>query len=188
MAMGIGLIGGAVSAIGSIMSGNAQSAYYSYQAQVARMNANIATQNAAYETEIGEVQQEQKGLAVRAQIGQTRAAQGAGGLDLNSGSAASVRESEQEVGMIEQNQIKYNAARRSYADQITSLGYQTSAQLDDMAASTSKTAGMLGAASSILGSVGSFSNKWMQGQQEGMFGGPGGGVSGLMSGAMAPLL
>lgn len=188
MAMGIGLIGGAVSAIGSIMSGNAQSAYYTYQAQVARMNANIATQNAAYETQLGEVQAEQKGLGIRAQISQTRAAQGAGGLDLQSGTNAQVRESEQQIGMFDQSMIRYNAARRAYGEQIQSLGYQTQAQLDTMAASTSKTAGELGAFTSVLGAAGSFSSKWLQGQQVGMFGGTSGGVSGLLSGGMAPLL
>lgn len=188
LGLGVSLIGGATGAIGSIFGGQANAAMYNYQAAVAQMNAGIAKQNAAYEVATGESQQVEKGMAVRAEISQTRATQGASGLDLNTGSAASVRESEQQLGQFDQNMIRYNAERKAYGDQITALGYETSASLDKMAASTSQTTGMLNAATSILGSAGSFSSKWLQGQQQGMFGGTSGGVSGLMSGAIGGLM
>jgi hypothetical protein len=168
MAMGIGLIGGAVGAIGSIMQGNAQSASYAYQAQIAQMNANIAMQNATVDTNVGGAEGVQKGLQIAQQIGQTKATQGASGLDLNSGSGAAVRASEAQLGRFDQGMVQFNAARRAYGSQIQGIQDTAQANLDNAAASTAKTAGIIGAFSSILGGAGKGFSQSIQGSQLGM--------------------
>jgi hypothetical protein len=179
MAMGIGLIGGAVGAIGSIMQGNAQSASYAYQAQIAQMNANIAMQNATVETNIGGAEGVQKGLQVAQQIGQTKATQGASGLDLNSGSGKAVRASEAQIGLFDQGMVRFNAARRAYGSEITSIQDTAQANLDNAASSTAKTAGIIGAFSSVLGAAGKAFGQGLQGSQIGMNSG------GLLGGSTA---
>jgi len=154
------LLSGAVSAGGAAYSASAKSGAYSYQAGIAEMNAQIARQNAAYETALGEQKAQESGLKTRAQISQTRATQGASGLDVNSGSAAEVRKSEFVLGDYDQSVIRNNAARRAYGFEVESVSATAQASLDRYSASNSLTEGYIGAASSILGAGGSFASKW----------------------------
>jgi hypothetical protein len=162
------LMSGAISAGGAAYSGMASAATYNYQAGVAQMNAQIAKQNAAYETALGEVQAQQQGMKTRATISQTRAVQGASGLDVNTGSAASVRSSEFQLGGYDQQVIRAGAARRAYGFEVEAVGDVAQANLDRMAARNSENAGMLKAFTSILGAGGSFASKWKQGQSTGI--------------------
>ncbi|HEX9613596.1 MAG TPA: hypothetical protein VGA05_08280 [Candidatus Bathyarchaeia archaeon] len=166
--IGSSAAGGITGAIGSIFGGEAKSEMYTYQAGIAAMNAKIAKQNADYETSLGEVQAQQLGMKTRAQIGETRAIQGASGLDLNSGSNLEVRVSEAELGVQDQAMIRSNAARRAYGQEIIAAQETAQSNLDMMAASNAKTEGFIGAASSILGAGGSVSSKWLQAGQMGV--------------------
>lgn len=168
MAMGIGLLGGVVSGIGSIMAGNAQSAMYNYQAQIAQMNASIAKQNASFEIALGETQQVQEGMKIKAQAAQTRATLGASGLDVNTGSPAAVQEGVHTIGQIDQANIRFNAQRRAYGDEIQAMQDTAQANLDRMGASTAQTAGMIGAFSSVLGSVGNAFSQQQRGALAGL--------------------
>ena len=122
-AIGLGstVLGGITGAFGSIFGGQAQAGAYNYQAGIAEMNAQIARQNAAYETALGEQKAQESGLKTRAQISQTRATQGASGLDVNSGSGAEVRKSEFVLGDYDQSVIRNNAARRAYGFEVEAV-------------------------------------------------------------------
>jgi len=174
MVAGIGLaaplLGGVVGAVGSIFGGEANASMYGYQASVARLNAQIAHQNAAYELALGESQAQQQGMKTRGVISQTRAMQGASGLDVNTGTSAEVRKSELQLGQFDQAVIRNNAARRAYGQEVIGFQEEAQARLYESAASTSRTAGLLGGFTSILGGVGSFSSKWMQGKALGLWG------------------
>lgn len=161
--------GAGVSAFGSIFKGNADASMYNYKAGVATVNAQIAKQNSDYATFVGEEKAQQEGMKTRAEIGQTKATQGAGNLDVNSGSNLAVRESEQEIGEYSQAVIRSNAAKQAYGYQVEALGDTEEAKLDTFAASNSKTAGDIGAISSILGGASSVSSKWLQASQSGIF-------------------
>src|SRR5277367_26990 len=115
-AIGIGstVAGGVTSAIGSTYQGQAQANMYSYQAGVARVNAQLATQDANYAIAAGDVESQQAGMRGRAQIGATRVAYGAGNIDINSGSASRVQASETEVTQQNEGIIQANAAKRAY--------------------------------------------------------------------------
>jgi|SRR5882672_1277196 len=159
---------GVTNAVGSIFGGIANQGMYNYQAQVAQMNAEIAKRNAAYEGALGEVQAQQQGMKTRAVISQTRATQGASGLDVNTGSGAKVRESELQLGQYDQQIIRSNAARRAYGFEVEAAGDIAQAGAYRAAGANSMTAGLLGAFTSILGAGGSFASKWKQGQSTGM--------------------
>jgi len=160
VALGATALSSVVGAVGGLYGGMAQSAASTYQAQVAQMNATIARQNASYELALGEQQAQTQGMKTRAQIGQTRAAQGAGGLDVNTGSNVDVRASEAELGSYDQAIVRNNAVRRAYGQEVLATQADAQANLDTMAAKTSKTAGFLDAFTSLLGGAGNFGYKF----------------------------
>lgn len=173
--LGSSLLGGITGAAGSLMQGSAQSKSYKYQAGVAQLNKQVALQNAEYSIRAGETQAQQSGMKTKFMVGKEKAAQGASGVDVNVGSTQQVRESQEQVGRMDQSIIRDNAGRRAYSYEVEATNYEAQSKADLAAAKTSKTAGYIGAFSSILGSATSVSSKWMQGQQAGLWGGSGGG-------------
>jgi hypothetical protein len=168
MADPITAVGIAVTAGGAIFKGMSQGAMYGYQANIARMNAQIAQQNAAYEVNLGEVQAQQQGMKTKSIIGQTKAVQGASGLDLNSGSAMEVRASEAELGAADQATIRSNAARRAYGFQVEAAQDEAQASLYDKASTNAEIGGFIDAGTSILGGGGSLSSRWLKANQIGL--------------------
>ena len=171
-AVGIGatLAGGITSAIGAESSAAATQQSYNYQAGVAQINSTIDLRNADYARSQGETQAMQYGLQAGQRQAQIRNTQAASGLDVNSGSAAAVQASQKTITGIDTAQIRSNAAKTAYDYDVKSTMDLNQSTLDVMAGDNAITAGNFQAASSILGSVGSVSSKWMQGSQSGMFG------------------
>jgi hypothetical protein len=108
-------------------------------------------------------------MKVRAQISQTRAEQGAGGLDVSSGSAAAVQTSEYRIGQEDLGMIRSNAAKRAYGYEVEAYQYGTQVSLDKYAASESKIAGTTAAIGSLLGGASSVSSKWTDASKSGVF-------------------
>ena len=175
--LGMSLAGGLLSAFGAEKSGQSQQQMYNYQAQVAKINSQIDLQNRDYALNQGEIQATQYGRKEAQVSGQIRAAQGASNLDVNSGSAALVQGSERKISAIDTTQIRSNAAKVAYDFNTKSAMDLNQSTLDVMAGVNAKTAGDISAASSILGTAGSVSTKWMQGKTQGMFAGSGSGSS-----------
>lgn len=171
-AIGVGstLAAGGIKAYGDILGGNAQSQMYQYQAGIARMNSQIAQQNANYAMQKGEVEALKSGMKTGQEIGQIKATQAASGLDVNRGSAVAVRTSQQAVGDYNEALIRSKAAREAYGFRVGGLMDQEQARMDEFAAKNAKTASYLSAAGSILGAAGSVSGKWMTGQSVGLSG------------------
>ena len=173
--MGVTAAGGAVGAFGALKTGEAQSNMYTYQAGVARVNAAVAKQDAQYATAAGEVEATNSGLRTRAEVGSTRAGMAAGNVDVNTGSGARVLKSETEIGQENQATIRANAAKRAYGFDVKAASDTASAGALDIAATTSKESGDINAISTILGTAGSVSSKWLQAGQvfgSGSTGGP----------------
>jgi len=154
IAMGATIAGGAISAYGQYQGGKATEAMYNYRAK-------IAAQNAIYERELGERQTAELGLRQRAQAGQIMAAQGASGLDVGRGSAVEVQKSQHIISRMEQEDVRYSAARRAYGEETQGLLY-------GQAARQARWAGGVEAAGTVLGTVGSVSSKWMQARSMGI--------------------
>ncbi len=171
-AVGIGtsLAGGLLSAFGASQAGQRQQDMFNYQAQVARINAQIDKQNEEYARNKGEIEATQYGMKARQQMGAIRAAQGASGIDVNSGSSVDVQNSQRKVSQMDITQIRSNAAKVAYDYDVKSTMDLNQATLDVMAGENAKKAGDINAMSSILGTVGSVSSKWLQGNQAGMWG------------------
>ena len=92
-----------------------------YQAQVAENNAKIAEQQADYALRKGEqdaVTQSMKGAAI---AGRVRAAQAANAIDINTGSAVDVQESQREQSVLDTETVMHNSQMEAY-------GYRSQAQ------------------------------------------------------------
>ena len=87
IAMIAGIAGAGVSAFGAMQKGSAEAGMYNYQAGVADINSKIAKQNAAWPLDAGGIKGQQLGEKQAFRAGSIAAAQGASGLDVNSGSA-----------------------------------------------------------------------------------------------------
>lgn len=171
--IGASAVGSAISAGGAYASGQANSKMYGYQANVARINSQIALQNADYARMQGEQQSVIQGRKGAQQLGGIRAAEGASGLSVGSGSSKDVQASQKSTTALDLNQIRSNAAKTAYDFDVQSTQDQNQAGLYSAAASNSKTAGDISALSSIVGGAGSVSSKWLAGQQQGLWGNAG---------------
>lgn len=175
-AIGIGASAGGslLGAFGAQQKGAADAQMYSYQAGLSRINAQLAKQNADYAIASGEVKAQESGMQTRAQEGETKAIQSGSNLDVNSGSAASVRESEAEIGAQNTGIIRSNAARTAYGYNVEAAKDESQASMYDSAAAQSKKGGLLSAIGSLLGGGASVSSKWLQAGQAGVGSSPGG--------------
>jgi len=147
--------------MGQLYSGQAQAQMYQYQAGVARLNRQIELQNAEYEYKVGDVEAQQSGMKTRFEVGQTRAAQSASGLDMGRGTSQNVITAELDVGAQQQGIIRANAARRAYGHQVEAVKYEAEGSLDMMAADRAVTASKYSAVASILGAAGGVSSDYM---------------------------
>ena len=152
----------ATTAIGAVSTGMASQASGNYQAQVARNNVIIAEQNARFELEKGNVQAENQNYKTRALLGTQKAAQGASGIDVNSGSPLDVRTSAVELGHLDALTILNNASARAAGLRATGSNFTAEAGLDTMKASNAMSSSLIGGASSL-------SDKWLGYQQRGTF-------------------
>jgi alkanesulfonate monooxygenase SsuD/methylene tetrahydromethanopterin reductase-like flavin-dependent oxidoreductase (luciferase family) len=168
--IGAAAAGAVTGAFGSYESGQAQKAAYTYQAGVASINAQIARQNADYAIAAGETAAQQQAMKVRATIGSTRAAQGASGIDVNTGTSVDVRASEADIGSEDIAITRNEALRKAYGYQVEGMQYETQSTLDKYAATNAAFAGDIGAVTSILGGASSVSTKWQQASQAGIAG------------------
>lgn len=167
--LGTTLAGGLLSAFGAEKSGQSQQHMYQYQAQVAKINSQIDLQNRDFELQKGETQQVQYGMKAAQQRGAIVTAQAGSGIDVNSGSALAVRDSQGKITGIDLAQLRANTAKTAYDYSVRSTMDTNQASLDILAGENAKEAGDINAGASILGTVGSVSSKWMQGKQAGMF-------------------
>ena len=163
--MGAAAAGGGVSALGSLFSGQAQKNMYNYQAGVARANAVVAKQDAAYALASGEVEAQQSGMKTRFQEGATKVGIAAGNIDTSTGSAGKVIASETEIGQENEAVIRANAAKKAYGFEVGAAEDVAQAGAYTVAGETSVTAGDIGAVSSVLGAAGNVSSKWLQASQ-----------------------
>ena len=152
-APGLIMASGGVQAGGDIMSSQANAAAAGYNAKIAGMNAGLATQNAQWEGAVGESQVGQAGLKAQQEEGKIKVNEAANGVDVNSGSAKDVQKTSSEMSMLNEMNIRSNAARQAYGFETKAVSDTAQANLDRTEQSRDKTAGYIGATTSILGSA-----------------------------------
>lgn len=153
----------AIGAFGSIQSSQAAKAAAGYNAQIAENNAKTQTQNADFAGAVGEQNTAVAGAQTKARVGATLAAQGASGVDVNSGSAIDTRASEAKLGMLNELNIRSEAARQAYGYQTGAASATGQAALDKAQEGYDTTSGYLSAGSTVLGGIGKVSPymKWL---------------------------
>lgn len=174
-AVGLGatLAGGILQGFGAAKQGDAAQSMYNYRAQVARINADINRQNADWARTRGEKEAVQYGMKAAYQAGKIKVAQAASGLDVNTGTAAAVRDSQSKIVNMDLATIRENAARIAYDYDRKAVMDENQARLDEMAGRQAKEASKLKIMESIIGTVSGVSSKWQQGKVAGLWGSSG---------------
>ncbi len=171
------VVGAFASAAGAISGGDAAAAHAgrqadmaNYQAQVARNNQIIAEQTADAEIVAGQRAAEMESLKTAAKVAKVKAAFGARGVDVSTGSALEVQASERELGKLDAETVLSNAQMRAYGYRSRAVSYGAQAGLYDAQGRAYRASGedartasrfratstLLSAASSLAGSAGSF--------------------------------
>ena len=120
--------GAQVQAAGAQEVGAAEQAQANYQAQVAKVNAQIAGENATYAMAAGQEEAGIAGLQGPAQVGEIKAAQGASNIDVNTGSAKKSR-SARAQNELSTEDILNNAALYTYGYRTQQTSYTAQAGL-----------------------------------------------------------
>jgi len=162
-------IGGIVQGVGAKFSGEARGAAYRYKAGVALLNKQINEQNANWALESGDIKSMEEGLKAREEIGQTKAVQAASGIDVNTGSAAAVRDTQTKVAQFDQNVISWDASKTAWGFESKAATDLAESRLDLTSAETAEKAGTLAEIRSFIGGASSVAGKWYQGKSTGIF-------------------
>lgn len=152
-------------AVGSLTTGNANGQAAQYQAAVARNNEVVAKQNSDFALSAGRRQEEAQRLKTAQVIGMQRAQLAHSGIDIGSGSALRLQEDTARVGELDALTIRNNAARAAYGYEVQASDFGANAGMLDRTAKNARTAGAIGAFTSIVGGAGSVSDKWLRWKQ-----------------------
>ena len=158
----LGIAGAAISAGGTILGGIASGNAASYQATVARNNAVIANQNAAYATAAGQQQAEQQGLKGAAAVGRIKASQAANGVDVNTGSAVDVQKSQAEESQLDTETVLNNAELQAYGYRSQATNFTAQAGLEQTQAEEAPIGAGLAAGGGLLSSASSVGTNWVK--------------------------
>lgn len=163
-----------VGAVGSIAAGQARANAANYSAQVARNNSTIMKQNSDYALASGNAQVESVSRKNAVRLGQIKAAQAASGVDVNTGSAADVQESQREIGKLDAETTANNASLEAYGYRAKAMNYDATSDLKDAEADSARVGSYFDTAGGLLASASGIAGKW------------GGGANPNTSGNMTP--
>jgi len=156
----ISIASAGIGAVGAMQQADAQRQSAEFNAKVAENNAKVAQQKAISASQAGEQQAAIKEQETRSKVGAMLAAQGASGVDVNTGSAAKVRVGESQLGHMDAMTIRSNAAKTAYGYQTEETNFQNQASVDKATASNAPIAGAISAGGALLGGLGSASSSW----------------------------
>lgn len=167
-----------------------------YQAAVADMNKQIATSNANYARDVGEVEAQQSGMKSRYDLGVMEANQASSGVSVSGGSATRVRQSMIDIGYHDQATIRASAAMTAYGYDVEAVQYGAQADvqrytatmnqaqaanaiqaagitmkalpLEQQAGGLVSTSEGINIASSLVGGAGSVASQWVSASNAGV--------------------
>ena len=155
-------VSGVTSAVGAFTGGRAQADAAAYQAAVARNNQTVAESNAAYALQAGKIAEQAQRQKTAQLVGAQRAQMAASGVDISSGTPLNLQQSQQQVGELDALTIRNNAMRQAYGYQVQASDFGANAGMLDMTAKNARTAGTIGALSSLVGGASSVADKWLK--------------------------
>lgn len=173
MAIGSSLVSGALGIAGAKSSADASSDSFNFKAGIAKLNADIARQNAAWAINAGGIKAANYGLKAGQEIADTKVVQAASGIDVNSGSKEAVRDTQQSVATYDQGLIRADAAKTAHGYEVKAASDTVEAEMNRVSAVNAQKAGKLAILSSVIGTATSVASKWTQGNTLGMWSGSG---------------
>lgn len=178
VSVGTTLLSGAIGGAGASFTSGASVDAFNFKAGIAKLNADINKQNAAWSLNSGAIKAANYGLKAGQEIADTKVVQAASGLDVNSGSKEAVRDTQSAVAKYDQNLIRADAAKTAYGYETKASADKAEAELDRVSADNAGKAGKLGVLSSIIGTASSVASKWSQANTLGIGSGSGSGPIG----------
>lgn len=160
-----------VGAVGAMNSAKAQSENAAYQAQVAKNNQIIASQNAEFTIQAGQVKAADEALKNRQRQGAVLTGLAANGLDVNSGTPLAVEETEKETGALGTQRVIDAASLQAYGYRSQEANFGATAGLETAEASQATTAGDVAAAGGLIGGASSVGLNYSRLSQAGAFSG-----------------
>lgn len=155
-----GIVGTGVSALGAIQQGQAQSNAAKYQAAVDRNNSILAQRAAADAVERGKEAEATQRRKTTITLARQRAAVASSGIELDTGSPLDILGDTAQFGELDAQTVRGNTERERLGYEAQGSNFRASAGLNDMKASSAKTAGLIGGASSLLSGATSVAGNW----------------------------
>ena len=154
------VVGTGVSVAGSLQNAAAQKRAADYQAQVAENNALVAGQNARAVQQQAEAKAQAEQRAGSIRLGAQRAAMGAAGVDLDSGSALDVQGSTAANTALSVDTARYQGDLAAFGYRTQGSNFGAEAGLDTMRGQAAESAGFSSATASFLSGASQVSSKW----------------------------
>lgn len=145
----VGAVAAGISALGTVMQGQAASGQAAYQAQVARNNEIIAERNAQDTEKRGVVAEDALRQRTAALLGRQRAELAGQGTELDSGSPLDIQMDTAGLGELDALTLRGSYAREAYGNRVQGQNYEAQARLAD--SRTSTLGSWLSAGGSVLG-------------------------------------
>lgn len=180
-------MGDLVTAVGEVFGGLSEQGAANAQKQIARQNAEIAERNAALTMAAGEGQAERLGMKAKAQAGAIKTAQAARGVDIGSGSAVDVQESQAALSMFDAMTIKSNAAREAFGFKVQAKQFRDEAAIAKARANQAMWSAGINAFSSLVSGASSASSAYQSWQSAAGGGGASAGEAALVEEVAAVL-
>lgn len=168
--IGTSLASGALGAVGSVRTAEAQKNAAEYQAQVDLNNRKLAGYYANTEAAKGASDLSQQQQRAKQQMDLIRASQAASGVDVASGSSEDVRRSQEILNNLDALTIMSNTAQKVYGYQIAGTNAESEAGLKQQEASQTGAEAALGATSSLVSGASGAANQYFNWQR--VAGGP----------------
>lgn len=168
--IGTSLASGAIGALGSVRSAEAQGEAEKYQAQVDLNNQKLAGYYANTAAAKGASDLSQQQQKSKQQMDLIRASQAASGVDVGSGSSQDVRNSQEILNNLDALTIMSNTAQQYYGYEVGGVSAGNQAGLEQLGASQTGAEAAIGATSSVLSGASGAANQYLGWQR--VAGGP----------------
>jgi len=149
-----------IGAAGQMQAANATAAAAEYNAEVNRRNAIVAQNLAADARKRGIEAVNEQHMKTAALKGRQIAVISANNLDVTSGSPLDVLGDTAQIGEWDARTIRGNFEREALGHETQVMNFNAEAGLNEMKARSARSAGMIAAAGSIAGGLGTVADKW----------------------------
>lgn len=159
----------AASAYGMYQQGQAAQDQANYQAKIMDRNAQIAGMNAADAERRGQIEEKQLRLRTANIISDARSGLSGSGVVVDTGSPLDIQTDTAAWGEYDVQTQRWNTAKEVWGIKNQAADYTAQSGLYRTAGANAASAGMTGAAGSLLSGAGTVADKWYKYRQQGAF-------------------